>query len=261
MPPGNYFISATATGFVTGKENQVFTNLRLVTVTGSGTIDPINFELVPEGVIKGTVTDADGKPVARAPITIFPESLSPADAVPPFYARDLRTDDQGRYRVAGLPAGRYRIAAGYQPVAAATMFGRVGYKRTFYPDSADEVHAKVIEIGAGSEIADVNINCGPAVKTFSVRARIVDERNGQPIEDVDYNLSAFMNGKRIGGMGTRGRSNARGEITIENVPAGEYSIRVPGTSGLWPAGEIPPAPNIFGESKHFRGDGQGRWRH
>ena len=53
---------------------------------------------------------------------------------------------------------------------------------------------------------------------------------------------------------TRGRSNSRGEITIDNVPPGEYSIRVPGGSGLWPAGEIPPAPNIFGESKHFEVD-------
>lgn len=49
----------------------------------------------------------------------------------------------------------------------------------------------------------------------------------------------------------KGHSNERGEITISNVPPGEYSIRVPAVSGIWPAGEIPPPPNIFGESKHF----------
>jgi hypothetical protein len=133
----------------------------------------------------------------------------------------------------------------------ATLSGRVGYRRTFYPDANDEAHAKVIEISPGSEITDVNINLGRPARTFLVSGKILDSQNGKPVEDIDYSLDVFLNGKRIGGAHTRGRSNTRGEITIDNVPPGEYSIRVPGGSGLWPAGEIPPAPNIFGESKHF----------
>jgi hypothetical protein len=250
VSPGNYYISATAAGFVTGKENKFPANLRLLIIVGCNAIDPINFELLPEGVIKGAVTDAAGKPVARAPITVFPESL-PADVGPRRYARDLSTDDQGTYKVSGIPAGRYRIAAGYQPVAYATLSGRVGYRRVFYSDANDEASAKVIEISEGSEVTNVNINLGHPVKTFSVSARIVDSQNGKPVEDIDYGLDVFSNGKRIGGAHPRGRSNSRGEITIDNVPPGEYSIRVPGGSGLWPAGEIPPAPNIFGESKRF----------
>ncbi len=248
--PGNYYISATAAGFVTGKENKFPANLRLLIIVVGNAIDPINFELVPEGVIKGAVTDAAGKPVARAPITVFPESL-PADVGPRRYARDLSTDDQGTYKVSGIPAGCHRIAAGYQPVAYATLSGRVGYRRVFYSDANDEASAKVIEISEGSEVTNVNINLGHPVKTFSVSARIVDSQNGKPVEDIDYGLDVFSNGKRIGGAHPRGRSNSRGEITIDNVPPGEYSIRVPGGSGLWPAGEIPPAPNIFGESKRF----------
>jgi len=251
--PGNYYISATAAGFVTGKENKFPANLRHLIIVGGNAIDPINFELVPEGVIKGAVTDAAGKPVARAPITVFPESL-PADVGPRRYARDLSTDDQGTYKVSGIPAGRYRIAAGYQPVAYATLSGRVGYRRVFYSDANDEASAKVIEISEGSEVTNVNINLGHPVKTFSVSARIVDSQNGKPVEGIDYGLDVFSNGKRIGGAHPRGRSNSRGEITIDNVPPAEYSIRVPGGSGLWPAGEIPPAPNIFGESKRFEVD-------
>lgn len=251
VPPGNYFIASTAAGFVTGKENQIFDNLRSVVVVGKAGIERVNFEMVPEGVIKGSVTDADGKAVARAPITIVPESVSPAGAGPPSYTRDLRTDDLGKYHVSGLPAGRYRIAAGYEPVTTATIFGRVGYKRVFYPDAKDEANARVIEIATGSVVTDVDINLGRPVGTFSVSARIIDSKDGKPVENLDYALVVFLNGKRIGGATTRNRSNSRGEITIANVPAGEYSIRVPGASGIVPAGEVPPAPNIFGESQHF----------
>ena len=163
--------------------------------------------------------------------------------MPPLYARELRTDDQGTYKVSGIPAGRYRIAAGYQPVVYATLFGRVGYGRTFYPDAADEAHASVIEIAAGSEVTNVNINLGHPVKTFSVSARIVDSQNGKPVEDIDYGLDVFSNGKRIGGAHPRGRSNSRGEITIDNVPPGEYSIRVPGGSGLHSNGHESAGPH------------------
>jgi protocatechuate 3,4-dioxygenase beta subunit len=251
IPAGNYFITATAPGFVTGKENQVFANLRPVTVIADHTADQINFELLPEGVITGTITDADNKPVARISITIFPEGLSPADAQPPPYARDIYTDDQGFFRVSGVPAGRYRLAAGNQAVVSSTFFGRTGYTRTFYPEAADEAHANLIEIAAGTEVNDVNINVGKRIKTFAIRARIVDAQNGQPITGIDYGLSAYSNGKRIGGVGNSNRSDSRGEITIENVPPGEYSIRVPSGRTFLAGGEVAPVPNLLGESKHF----------
>jgi hypothetical protein len=250
VPPGNYFITGAALGFVTGKENQVILNLRHLVVVGSNPIDPINFELVTEGVIKGAVTDFEGKPVAHAPVKIFPEDLSEG-SMPPRYARDLRTDALGNYRITGIPAGRYRIAAGFDPVASATVFGQVGYRQVFYPDANDQTNARVIEIRPGSEVTNVNINLGQPVKTFTVTATIVDGRDGKPLEGMDYALSAFLNGKRNGDTHTRDLSNARGEITIKNVPPGEYSIRAPGVSGIVPAGQIPAAPNLFGESKRF----------
>ena len=251
VPPGNYMIGVTAAGYVTGKENQILENLRHVNVVGTSKINPIDFALLPGGVIKGTVTDGDGKPIGRVPITIVAEALS-NDSGQPGYGRDLRTDDQGTFRISGIPAGRYRVAAGYRPVTTATMFGRIGYRRIFYPNALDESQASWIDVGVGSEIADVNINLGQPVKTFSVSAKVVDGESGKPIPDLDFRLAAFENGTRIGGAQTRARSNNNGEITVANVPPGEYSIMVPGGRSSWPAGEVPPAPDIFGESKHFQ---------
>jgi protocatechuate 3,4-dioxygenase beta subunit len=252
VPAGNYFISATADGFVTGRENEIVAGLRSVTIVSSGRLEPINFLMVPAGLIEGSVTDAEGKPVTRTPITLFPESLTPADAPVPPYARDIYTSEQGRFRINNVPPGRYRIAAGYGTAAAATYRGRVGYRRTFYPEAADEAHAGVIEIAIGAEVKDANINVGSPLKTFSVSARIVDGKTGQPVEDADYRLDTFSDGKRNGGVPAPGRSNNRGEITINNLPPGEYVIRVPdfrnGSAKIEPA----PQPSIFGTSAHFK---------
>ena len=74
----------------------------------------------------------------------------------------------------------------------------------FYPDANDEANAKVIEISPGSEITNVNINLGRPVKTFSVSGQILDSQNGKPVEDIDYGLDVFSNGKRIGGAHHQG---------------------------------------------------------
>jgi carboxypeptidase family protein len=250
VPPGNYFISASLPGYVTGKENQIFANLRPVNAVTDGKVDRVDLDLIREGVISGVVTDADGKPVGRIPITITTE-VTPAGAGPPKYAKDLRTDEQGNYRITGLPPGKYRVAAGHYPVTNATLFGRVGYRRMFYGDTTDESQAKTIDIAPGADIK-IDLNVGSPVKTFTVSATIVDSQSGQPVTDMGYDVRVFENGKTIGGAGTRGRSNDKGEIVIEHVPPGEYMIVVPHVSGTLPVnGEIPQPPNIFGESKHF----------
>jgi hypothetical protein len=247
VAPGNYKMWATAPGFISGHENNVFVNIKRVTVVGDHEIPPIDFGLIPEGVIRGTVTDGEGKPLPRLPITIVPET-PPIGS--PQYARDLRSDDQGNYRITGLPAGKYRVAAGYYPVTTATLFRRVGYRRIFYGDTPEEPQAKLIEVTSGADVK-IDINVGPPVKTFTVRATIIDDQSGKPIEDMDYHVAVFEDGKRVGGAGLRRRSNNKGEIVIENVPPGEYSITVPDTPLLRATGELPLPPNIFGESKHF----------
>src|SRR5205085_3339823 len=110
---------------------------------------------------------------------------------------------------------------------------------------------KLIEVTSGGEVK-IDINVGLPVKTFTVRAKVVDDQSGKPVPDMGYRINVFENGKRVNGAGLNRRSNIDGEIVIENFPPGEYSISIPDNSPLFPAsGEIPLTPNISGESKHF----------
>lgn len=247
VPTGNYLIRPSAPGFVTGKENDFLGKLRYVTVVGGKSVGPFNFEMFREGVIAGVVTDAAGKPLAGIPITLTTDII-PDGAGPPKYAESIRTDDQGRYRIAGMPAGKYRIAAGHWPPARGTLRGEPGYRRTFYPNAVDEIEARVLEISAGLEVTDINFNLGQPVTTFTVRARIVDD-HGKPVEGLEYFLTAYLKGKSIGVVSQRdSRSDNRGEIVLQNIPPGEYVIRSPAARGFR---KDDPQPTYSGESRHF----------
>jgi protocatechuate 3,4-dioxygenase beta subunit len=251
VPTGNYFIAASAPGFVSGKENDFLKKLRYVTVVGGTALNPFNFDLVREGVITGTVTDADGKPLSGIPITLTTDAI-PVGSGPPKYAENLRTDEQGRYRISGMPAGKYRLAAGHWPLLHGTVSGRLAYRRVFYPKAFEEAEARMFDIAAGSEVSGIDFNLGQPAKTFTARARVIDERTGKPVEAVGYNLAVYLNGKRIGGGGAgENKSNERGEIVFQNVPSGEYSISIPGAKG-YSRRDDPQTPNYFGESPHFQ---------
>jgi hypothetical protein len=87
-----------------------------------------------------------------------------------------QTDDRGIYRAFGLPAGRYKVAAGLGDdiYNAAFASGRSLYKQVFHPEGSDQAKATVIEVGEGTEAANVDITLGRMMQTFSVAGRLVD---------------------------------------------------------------------------------------
>lgn len=64
----------------------------------------INLSLMPGGVIRGRVSDADGNPVENAEVEALSGNRYES-------ARSGTTDSAGRYRVGGLAPGKYRVLA------------------------------------------------------------------------------------------------------------------------------------------------------
>jgi hypothetical protein len=115
------------------------------------------------GVITGMVTDVTGEPMVGIQVAAVRvrDSLGrkPQGS---FGIPDARTDDRGIYRIYGLPAGAYIVAAG----AVASSGGAFEFARSaletapvYYPSSSAESAVKV-EVGLGQETGGIDIRVG-----------------------------------------------------------------------------------------------------
>ncbi|HEX3742318.1 MAG TPA: carboxypeptidase-like regulatory domain-containing protein [Bryobacteraceae bacterium] len=62
-------------------------------------------------IVGGTVTNANGDPVAGVPVFVEPFDLDPRLRIEPL--RSVTTDGKGRYEISGLAAGVYRLMASF----------------------------------------------------------------------------------------------------------------------------------------------------
>lgn len=122
--------------------------------------DSVTFTFVRGGVITGTVTNATGDPVigiaVRARRIRDQKDQRPAAAVP--FSREITTDDRGVYRIYGLPAGTYTVAAGGPAEFNAPTFGAFDtFLPTYAPSASTRDGALEISVRAGEETSNVDI--------------------------------------------------------------------------------------------------------
>jgi len=230
IAPGNYEVVPSAPAFVPTKGN---VRSKQVVVGDDDNVEGINFALVRGGVITGRVTDADGRPLIQQSVSIyFDNALTQTAPQPPqrqvFPIMSVQTDDRGIYRVFGLQAGRYRVAAGRSadnPMIGSNPAGRASYKQVFYPDASEPDKAKLIEVSEGSEAADIDITLGRALQTFVASGRVIDGERGLPVPNIRFGVQRII-GQRTEYVNTPIASNVEGEFIIEGLLPGRYGINL-----------------------------------
>ena len=223
LPVGTYQVMPLTLAFVL--EDQTMNTS--VMISESETVENLNFSLVRGGVITGKVTDSDGKPLIEEAVTIMPVDGSPGNMV---YLRMVhQTDDRGIYRAFGLVPGRYKVSVGQ--TGGSLMGGpKREFRQTFYPSVTDVEKATLVEVKEGGEANDINIVVGRPLTTFTIRGLIVDEA-GKPVPNVTYGVMRVTDGGRDTTSGSS--SNARGEIKLDNVVPGKYSLFI-ANEGMMP---------------------------
>jgi hypothetical protein len=223
IPAGNYQVSPIAPAYVVPDVMPMRMRAKTLLLAEGEDVQGIDFSLERGGVITGKVTDADGRPVIEERITVVNEGQAKTRGQDFALAGDrFQTDDRGIYRIYGLPEGRYKIAVGQTDDEPYSRFGRVAYKRTFYPNATEADDAKVVEVTEGSETNNIDITVERSLPTFAVSGKVVDGETSQPVMGLRFGLRRIINNRDSGAVSGLFTGNSQGEFRIENVTPGKY---------------------------------------
>ncbi len=156
--------------------------------------------------LHGRVTDAaTGKPIPMARIRISLEARGPR------VEYRLRTDEDGRYRIAELAGGRYTMTA-----------SKARYVTVAYGQRLPATSGRPIDIAAGStHQIDIALP-----RASAIVGRVVDE-HGEPVERaVVTPMRLGYSGGRRGFVPAGGTAltNDVGEYRIQGLPPGSYYV-------------------------------------
>jgi hypothetical protein len=236
LPAGRYSMTASKGGFVSlqfgqRRPSESGTPIEL----GDGqTIDKITIALPRGSVLGGRITDEFGEPVANAVVMAWrygyaagTRRLMPTQAA---NSRDT-TDDQGHYRLFGLPPGEYVVSAmlrGGGPEVTDPMGGELsGYAATYFPGTSSIGEASRVTLAVSQE--NTGINFGLIATRLSRVSGQVIMSDGAPatagtVALVPTNASG---GRAVvmqqGGAGNR--IDGSGTFRMTNVAPGRYQLQ------------------------------------
>src|SRR5262245_17742992 len=228
---GPYILTAHAPAYVIQVERRRRTDSgKMLNVAENDNLENVDLTMTRGGVVTGKVTDEDGQPVIAEQVTIFRLDQQgkriETDAFEPFGREE--TDDQGVYRIFGIEAGRYLVAAGSSPEEINVRMGSF-YSRTFHPDTTDESKAKVIEIKPGGENENVDIRIARSTKGYTASGRVIDADTGRPVPGVMIHYGIVKEtGRGISGFSrvVDWPTNSAGEFRLEGLSPNIYKIGV-----------------------------------
>jgi hypothetical protein len=259
LPAGRWTLRATKTGYVEQQFGQR---------SAFATTDPIaladgqrfaaDFRLSRGGAITGRVADEFGDPIAGANVTAMRFQTTPQGSRMTRTGTSVPSDDNGAYRVYGLPPGQYYVSVN-DPSAArvrvvlneatrdvvslqatslnlegtvVTRQAATSYAPTYYPGTANLADAQRVTLRLGEEQSGINLSLVP-VRAARITGRVMNS-SGAPLQAAVSLLNQM--GQSYSPTGGRNGSGADGTFTLTNVPPGNYRLNVLGPN----IGAAPP---------------------
>lgn len=256
LPAGNFKITVAAREYVGDNDDRRSLQPGLSVSLGEGeSLEGQDFTLVRGGVITGRVTNAAGQPLIEETLSLFRlDAKGQKEHFSRTFMPDLKTDDRGVYRIYGLPAGRYLVAAGFDDTAPRFSANPRRHPLTYYPGTMDTAQAKPVEVSAGSETDGVDIRFGARARSSDVIVHVVEAESGRPVPNLYANYTRILPDTRSNWPTGRGTepTDSKGELRLEKVPAGRYRVLV--QSGR------PNESEYFAEPVPFEVTGEGTSR-
>jgi len=249
LAPGSYRMDVQKTGFAPLVEP----GRAPMTQVNAGQTTAIVLRLQKGAVIAGKLLDASGEPLTDARVMVMhPMNGNPPAAATvrlvPAPGAGQQTNDLGEFRIAGLAAGEYYVAAmprggspfggpGVTPTANGTA-----NTTTYYPGTIDQAAAQTIKVAAGETVDNIVFSI-QSVPAFRISGRVVDE-NGALVGGAMVMLMGDPRATAFMGPAGNARTEDDGRFTIAEVPAGTYRVvaSIPmvmnGSGGAMPRGVV-----------------------
>jgi hypothetical protein len=233
VPPGTYYVSAEQPGYLTpyslfpGAEllhptsemrSLIARSVPTISVVANKT-SVIDVSLQRGGSIAGVIHYDDGSPVSDA--SVLPLRRDKKGKWTDDLDGSRPTDDLGRFRITGLPAGEYTVSIGL----SAPNTGDNDHRNPvaiYYGDGFRETDAKTIKIGEGEDSSGDDITIRLA-KLHTIVGSLVDA-SGHVINAGDVILYTDPDNIEITSAHVEPDDSA---FHFDFVPEGNYVIRVP----------------------------------
>jgi hypothetical protein len=227
---GKYELSAAKRGYLTQsyQEHEEFSTA--IAVGPELQSEDLIFNLMPQSVLYGLITDEAGEPIRKAQVQLYDDRLR--DGVRSTQQRQTAlTDDRGTYEIANIPPGNYFLSASAQPWYASganPMHGSqpnpenspldVAYPTTFYPGVIHSDDATPIPIGGGERIeANMTLTAQRAMH-LHLPLRVQEGGYGVSVAQAVFGQLEMMP--------TSVQRNEEGDMEISGVLPGQYEVTI-----------------------------------
>lgn len=295
LPAGSYAISASKTGYTTGRYGQsepsATTSARSIRLADGQWFSEAKTALWRPSAISGRVLDEAGEPVVGALVRVIAEVM--VSGRPQLAsATATKTDDRGVYRVSGLSAGKYvvmvpSVQASIPADATATAIGNstqmgdpsfatvdrttalaVGtyptpaspagpfaYPISFHPSARTIPEASAIDLRWGEERSNIDVRLSPV---RSVRVTGVIQGPADAISGLVVRLIPVANeGLGVGAETATGLSTGNGAFTLLNVPPGNYILMASRSTMNFSLGDTAASTATIPQAPGYRSSSSG----
>lgn len=180
------------------------------------------------GVITGRVRYPNDAPVSQAMLQLFQRDADKElQEVELTNGSELQADRYGVYRIAGLPAGEYLLAAHEPDISVdnehdeKTAYSTGRLVAAFHPAARHADQAKLIKVELGRETTETDITLPD--KVYHIGGSVLFD--GAPVAQATVNVS-LQNGLSDFTWPKQTRTDAQGAWHLNGLPDGKYKLTV-----------------------------------
>jgi hypothetical protein len=185
-----------------------------------------DFRVWADGVVSGTVTDTDGRPVPTVNVDIIAAGVSAEEQADKRWTS--LTDEKGHFEIRAVPPGGYLLG-----INIADVWG-VGYDASYYPGVSEVERAQIVVIAEGQKVSGLDLRV-PRVTTRRTLQGVVYLADRKPAIGVLVALESSAD------------KGPRWDLAVKTDQQGQFSITEHDSYVLWIHARY---AGLEGEAKH-----------